>query len=187
MLITVLGPDGTGKTTLAKLIEERYSNIEYIYFGNNIESRKYKYFSKFLYSQKSGKLNTLLKYFFIFINDLYYYRLARNKHVISDRCPIDKYIGTIIKKDKYRNLFHKFTLKLFPNPDYVILLQGDPAVLYKRKEEISESKIISYISLYEKYIQSRNINFLVIDTTKNNIQQTLSLASKQIEKVLSES
>jgi thymidylate kinase len=77
-------------------------------------------------------------------------------------------------------------LKLFPNPDYVILLQGDPAVLYKRKEEISESKIISYINLYEKYIQSRNINFHVIDTTKNNILQTLSLASKQIEKVLSE-
>ena len=187
MLITILGPDGTGKTTLAKLIAEKYFNIDYIYFGNNLESRKYKFFSNFLYANQKGKVNTFLKYIFIFINDFYYYNLARNKNLVSDRCPIDKYIGTIIKKDKYRNLFHKFTLKLFPNPDYVILLQGDPAVLYKRKEEISESNIISYISLYEKYIQSRNISFLVIDTTKNNILQTLSLASKQIEKVLSES
>ncbi len=186
MLITVLGPDGTGKTTLAKLIEERYSNIEYIYFGNNIDSRKYKYFSKFLYSQKSGKLNTLLKYFFIFINDLYYYRLARNKHIISDRCPIDKYIGTVIKKDKYRNLFHKFSLKLFPNPDFVILLEGDADIIYLRKEEILVSTIINYISLYKKYIQSENIEFYTIDTTKNNIQETFNLASKQIEKLLSE-
>ena len=44
MLITILGPDGTGKTTLAKLIAEKYFNIDYIYFGNNLESRKYKFF-----------------------------------------------------------------------------------------------------------------------------------------------
>ena len=43
MLITVLGPDGTGKTTLANKLAEAYDNLEYIYFGNNIESRKYKY------------------------------------------------------------------------------------------------------------------------------------------------
>ena len=49
MLITILGPDGTGKTTLAKLIAEKYFNIDYIYFGNNLESRKYKFFSNFLY------------------------------------------------------------------------------------------------------------------------------------------
>ena len=59
MLITVLGPDGTGKTTLANKLAEAYDNLEYIYFGNNIESRQYKYFSRFLYSQKSG--NCILK------------------------------------------------------------------------------------------------------------------------------
>ena len=40
MLITILGPDGTGKTTLAKQLADDISNLEYIYFGNNIESRK---------------------------------------------------------------------------------------------------------------------------------------------------
>ena len=77
MLITVLGPDGTGKTTLANKLAEGYNNLEYIYFGNNIESRKYKYFNSFLYSQKSGKWNTFLKYIFIFINDFYYFNLSQ--------------------------------------------------------------------------------------------------------------
>ena len=61
MLITILGPDGTGKTTLAKLIAEKYFNIDYIYFGNNLESRKYKFFSNFLYANQKGKVNTFLK------------------------------------------------------------------------------------------------------------------------------
>jgi thymidylate kinase len=186
MLITILGPDGTGKTTLAKLIAEKYSNIDYIYFGNNLENRKYKFFSNFLYANRNGKINTLLKYIFIFINDFYYFHLAKNNHIISDRCPIDKYIGSGIKKDKTRMHYHWLTLKLFPNPDYVILLQGDPAILYLRKKEIPKSVIISYMSLYEKYIKSRKINFSSIDTTKNGIQATLDIASKQVDKLLGE-
>ena len=182
MLITVLGPDGTGKTTLAKLIAERYSNIEYIYFGNNIESRKYKYFSKFLYSQKSGKLNTLLKYFFIFINDLYYYKLARNKHIISDRCPIDKYLGASIKEDRYRKLFHKFTLYLFPKPNFVILLEGDSDILFQRKKEISIPIINRYMLLYREYLTNNNLDFFSIDTTINGIEDTLDLAKLEINK-----
>tara|TARA_B110001450_G_scaffold168828_1_gene157411 strand:- start:1184 stop:1747 length:564 start_codon:yes stop_codon:yes gene_type:complete len=186
MLITVLGPDGTGKTTLANKLAEAYDNLEYIYFGNNIESRQYKYFSRFLYSQKSGKLNIFLKYIFIFINDLYYFRLARKKHLISDRCPIDKYVGTIIFKDKFRNLFHKYSLKLLPNPDFVILLEGDPEVIYLRKKEISSDAISNYIDLYKIYIKSNSIKSYTIDTTKYNIKETYDLATIKIETLLNE-
>ena len=182
MLITILGPDGTGKTTLAKKLAKDISSLEYIYFGNNIESRKYKYFSDFLYAQKSGKLNTLLKYFFIFINDFYYYNLSKKKNLISDRCPIDKYIGTIIKEDKYRNLFHKFTLNLFPNPNFVILLEGDSEIIFHRKEEISIPIIDRYMLLYREYLTKNNLDFFSIDTSVNGIEETLKLAKFEINK-----
>ena len=182
MLITILGPDGTGKTTLAKQLAKEISNLEYIYFGNNIESRKYKYFSDFLYAQKSGKLNTLLKYFFIFINDFHYYNLAKKKNIISDRCPIDKYISTIIKEDKYRNLFHKFTLKLFPNPSFVILLEGNSEIIFRRKEEISISTIERYMLLYREYLTENNVAFYSIDTSVNGIEDTLKIAEFEIKK-----
>jgi len=186
MLITVLGPDGTGKTTLANKLAEGYNNLEYIYFGNNIENRKYKYFSSFLNSQKSGKWNTFLKYIFIFINDFYYFKLSQKKNLISDRCPIDKYVGSIIYKDKFRNLFYKYSLKLFPNPDFIILLEGDSKIIYLRKKEISSVIISKYISLYKKYIKSNSIKFFTIDTTKNNIEETYDLANEIINELLNE-
>tara|TARA_B100000767_G_C19747579_1_gene529260 strand:- start:1612 stop:2172 length:561 start_codon:yes stop_codon:yes gene_type:complete len=182
MLITILGPDGTGKTTLAKKLAEDISNLEYIYFGNNIESRKYKYFGNFLYAQKSGKFNTLLKYFFIFINDFHYYNLARKKNIISDRCPIDKFISTIIREDNYRNLFHKFTLKLFPNPTFVILLEGDSEIIFHRKEEISISILDKYMLLYRHYLTEYNVDFYSIDTSVNGIDETLKIAKLEIQK-----
>ena len=186
MLITILGPDGTGKTTLAKLISNRYKNIEYIYFGNNLENRKYKFFSSFLYSNKKGKLNTLLKYIFVFINDLFYYSLAKTRHIISDRCPIDKYISSVVKNERIRKHYHWLTLKLFPDPDYVILLQGNPLDLFLRKKEISESLISQYIQLYEKYVKSNKIKFIKIDTTTNDKKETFDIASKSIEILINE-
>lgn len=186
MLITVLGPDGTGKTTLANKLAEGYNNLEYIYFGNSIESRKYKYFSSFLYSQKSGKWNTFLKYIFIFINDFYYFNLSQKTHLISDRCPIDKYVGSIVYTDKFRNLFHKYSLKLFPNPDFIILLEGDPEIIYSRKKEISSDVILKHIRLYKKYIEANKIKSYNIDTVVNDVQETYNKASEQIEKLLSE-
>ena len=182
MLITILGPDGTGKTTLAKQLAKDIPNLEYIYFGSNIENRKYKYFSNFLYAQKSGKIYTFLKYFFVFINDFYYYNLAKKKNIISDRCPIDKYISTIIKEDKFRNLFHKFTLKLFPNPSFVILLEGNSEIIFRRKEEISISTIDRYMLLYKQYLNNNNVDFYNIDTSVNGIEETLKIAEFEIKK-----
>ena len=53
MLVTILGPDGTGKTTLARLLAEKIESLDYVYFGYNKESRQYKYFDVFL-SAKTG-------------------------------------------------------------------------------------------------------------------------------------
>ncbi len=186
MLITVVGPDGTGKTTLAKKLALVNNNLEYVYFGNNIDSRKYKYFSSFLNSQKSGKWNTFLKYIFIFINDFHYFNLSQKKHLITDRCPIDKYVGSIVYKDKIRNLIHKFSLKLYPNPDFIILLEGNPEIIYLRKKEISSDVISKYIFLYKNYIKSNSIKYLTIDTVKYSIEETYDFAHLKINELLKE-
>ena len=48
MLITILGPDGTGKTTLANALSEKIDRLEYLYFGGSNESRKYRFFESFI-------------------------------------------------------------------------------------------------------------------------------------------
>ena len=114
------------------------------------------------------------------------FNLSQKKHSISDRCPIDKYVGSIVYRDKLRNLFHKYTLKLFPNPDFIILLEGDPEIIYSRKKEIPSDVILKYIRLYKKYVQSNRIKSLTIDTTKYGIEETYDLAYLKINALLNE-
>ena len=184
MMITVLGPDGSGKTTLARKLSEGISELEYIYFGNNIESRKYQYFNKFIRTQKKGKLNTLLKYIFITINDWYYYRLSRSKNLISDRCPVDKLLGYKINRSIWRYIYHRLATSIMPNPAFVILLIGNPELIYLRKKEISSATIKLYIDWYRKYLQKNKIKHIIIDTSKYDVEETYRIAKEEIMKIL---
>jgi thymidylate kinase len=184
MLIVILGPDGSGKTSLAKLLANNNDNLTYIYFGNNIESRNYTYFKSFLQRDKKGFFFTFFKYIFIFINDFNYYYLAKKKNMIADRCPVDKILGAKLKKDKLRFIYQKFSQALMRSPDYVILLHGDAKVIYDRTKEISEEKIEYYIKFYRNHIAKYKIPFIEIDTTLNDLESSFQIANSNIQKIL---
>ena len=48
MLICIMGPDGTGKTTLAKKLSEELDDLEYIYFGGNKDQREFIWFNEYI-------------------------------------------------------------------------------------------------------------------------------------------
>jgi len=184
MLIAVLGPDGSGKTTLSLSLAEKFDNLSYIYFGNNLESRKYVYFDKFLRKNKKGKIYTLLKYVFILINDFHYYKISKERHFIADRCPIDKLLGAKITNKRSRYFYHRITQFFMPKPDIIIFLHGDSNLLYERKKEISKEIIDLYINFYKQYLTSNNINNINIDTTKNNFEETLEICYSFLKKIV---
>lgn len=184
MLIAVLGPDGAGKTTLARKLAAKYPEITYVYFGNNPESRMYFYFKNFLSIQRKGKLNTILRYLAIFFNDLAYFNKAKREDLIADRCPIDKILQSSIAQDKGRLMYHKLAQKFLPHPDFIILLGGDSHQLYERKKEISVEKIKAYLGFYEDYFKRHKLNFHKIDSVTNDEENTFEIASKLLEKEL---
>ncbi|PKA98305.1 thymidylate kinase [Flavobacteriaceae bacterium MAR_2009_75] len=175
MLIAILGPDGTGKTTLAKKLGEDVDNLDYIYFGYNKDNRRYKYFQDFIKSDLNNFFLIILRKVLVFINDLYYYHLARKKNIISDRCPIDSYIGTKIRGSKMKYYFG-FLSFISPKPGYVILLEGDPQIIFERKQEIPVETIQSTVKNYKEYLKANKIKNTCIDTTKNNIERTYQIA-----------
>ena len=184
MLIVVLGPDGSGKTTLAKSLADNIDGLSYIYFGNNIENRKYIYFNNFLKIKKYGFFNTLLKYIFLLINDFHYYNMSKKKHFISDRCPIDKLLGSKLNQDKGRYLYHKIIQSFMKKPDFIIFLYGDPIILYNRKKEIPINTIEYHINFYREYLSTSGINNIEIDTIKNDIENTFKISYTIIKELI---
>ena len=114
MLVTILGPDGTGKTTLARALAEKTDGLEYMYFGYNKDSRDYQFFDSFVKLETKNILKRIVRKGIRFINDLYVFRYAKKNHIISDRCPIDSYVNTKIQGRKLR-YYYSLLLKIFPN------------------------------------------------------------------------
>jgi len=183
MLIAILGPDGTGKTTLAKALADKITRLNYIYFGYNKESRDYKYFDLFMKSEPRNILERTARKGLQVLNDLAVFRSAKRSHIIADRCPIDRFINTKIQRRILRYYYY-FILKISPHPHFVILLDGDSKIIFNRKKEISESHIKHALLYYKEYLIKNKINHILIDTTKNDIDQTYSIAINTLENQL---
>lgn len=183
MLVTVLGPDGTGKTTLAISLAKKREGLEYIYFGGSNASRKYKFFEKFIKSDLKNIFLKIIRKGLRFINDLYVFQVAKRVNMISDRCPIDNYIITKIQGRKIRYYYY-LILCFLPNPNFVILLNGDPEIICKRKNELSKNEVRKYIEYYKCYLDSNKINYCTIDTVENDIKNTLRIANRELDSII---
>lgn len=179
MLVTILGPDGTGKTTLATKLAEEIKELSYVYFGGSKESRKYRFYAEFIKSDLNNIFLKIIRKALRVLNDFDVYYQAKKQHIISDRCPIDHYIITKIQGRKIRYYYYLLLL-ISPKPDFVILLNGDAETIYKRKEELSVSEIQKYLKYYLSYINKNKIKYCTIDTVKNDIENTLKIAKKEL-------
>jgi hypothetical protein len=110
--------------------------------------------------------------------------MAKKSNIISDRCPIDNYIITKIQGRKIRHYYYLILL-LSPNPEFVILLNGNAEIIYKRKKELSVSDIQKYINYYQQYLNNNKVDYCMIDTVKNDIENTLKIAKDELENRLS--
>ncbi len=184
MLIAITGPDGSGKTTLAKKLADEIDGLTYIYFGSNPENRKYQYFEGFIKRNRSGKLWTALKYLFIFLNDLHYLRKSKKKHLIADRSPIDKYVITAIQRQKYRHLYHRLALRLLPRPDFMFILTGDYQKIFERKKEVSAEVIEQMVKLNQEYAEKRKIPYMLVNTTGHSLPDSADILKSKISSLL---
>lgn len=174
MLIVILGPDGSGKTTLAKGLVEKIDTAHYRYLGHNPD-RKYAYGGKLIKSTENQKgLLHLVGKFLVLANDWVDHHTSKKELAIADRSSIDLLIGNQLFQRKSK-VFYQWILPLYPKPDMVLLLKGDPELIYKRKPEHPPKRLKKLSQLYLNYLKDSSIPFDTIDTTQNSIRQAVDL------------
>jgi len=105
MIITIIGVDGVGKTTLAKNLSRTIKDSTYTYAGYNPENRKYFLFNKFIKKKRKSLLGRFFIRFLIITNDLGDYPDKLNNSIYS-------FFDNLIKDDKFQIKYHPSYLKM---------------------------------------------------------------------------
>lgn len=190
--VAILGPDGSGKTTLIALLSElQWPSVISQYMGPSSKNDMNKYLnyaSKYL-SKIRNKYpkETILGLFsraaWVAICYLdYLERYFRNNWffgskglIVYDRFPCDMYFRnpTILNEIIF--------LKFFPKPKHVFLCLGDSNIIFERKKELlSPEKVEETILLYKEKLNKYKISFDEIDTTKQSIDVSLNFILKTL-------
>ncbi len=176
--IALIGPDGSGKTTIAKatmysdMIKKLFPNKRYIYrnFGILPELKVYaslfklnKYRTKNYIQTKAIRENgTPFSFFRSMIYPVYYgieYFLGRffvwkekgkNKLIIFDRY----FYEYLLQKqfEKCPRWFLLFISKIIAKPDALIFLKNNPKVIYSRKQELYIEEIERQSKICEEIV-----------------------------------
>jgi thymidylate kinase len=171
MIITIIGVDGVGKTTLAKNLSNKIENSIYKYAGYNPENRKYFILNDFIKKAKKSLLQRVLIRLLIILNDLIEFNYQKKSRIkIYDRYIYDNIIQNY-KTD--RQTFYKRLSKIFPKPDLLILLSGDENIIFNRKKELTPQIIKEQTLEYKKIFKELNIEYIEFDTTKLNEKELL--------------
>ena len=173
-IIAFLGPDGSGKTTIIKLLKKKISK-------KNISSKQYHLFPHFFENRKTIIVKNphskkprskflsflkiilwLIKYkIFIIINFFLKYKI-----VIFDRYAHDILIDPLRYRFNLNLKLTNFILKMFPQPNLWVIMVNKPSIIWKRKKEVEYKILARQLKDYKKFAK-KNSNSIICKDTKD--------------------
>ena len=189
IIVSFMGVDGSGKSTLIELLRKRLKNkfrkIKYIHLRpylilldkSTVQANPHK-------SKKTWPilLNFFRILYWLIIYRFFFYLFGNNSNqlIIFDRYAHDLMIDPIRYKFNLPNRVAKFILNLFPNPNLWIVVNAPIKVLEKRKKELPTKELKRQIRTYLNFAKQRK-NSIVVNTN-NSVQSCLSLIIKKINR-----
>jgi thymidylate kinase len=187
IVISFMGVDGSGKSTLIELLRKKLKNkfkkIKYVHLRpylilldkSTVQANPHK-------TKKTWPilLNFIRILYWLIIYRLFFYLFANKPRqlIIFDRYADDLMIDPIRYKFNLPNRITKFILNFFPNPSLWIVLNAPIKVLEKRKKELPTKELKKQIRIYLNFAKQRK-NSIVINTN-NSVQSSLSLIIKKL-------
>ena len=188
MRIAIEGMDGSGKTTISKILTERlgYKYVDkpfkFLFESLNINEFQLKDFEWKLYKTKDEALLTL----FYGLGLLYGTRCNPDKDVIYDRHFVLNYYW---HGDEETMPLHRELIRLCGKPDLTVLLK---ASVFTRMNRIyarnHQDKDLSNCAMYdddydkmENFLQNFDFNYIVIDTEYLSPEEVADIVMQNIE------
>lgn len=165
LIVSFMGVDGSGKTTLAKKLIKFFKNSKYLHLKPYILFKDLRIVVKEPHKQnKSGLVISLLRLFSWFISYKVFFLLNKKKNIyIFDRYAHDIIIDPLRYKHNLSNRTTKFLLNNFPKPDLWIFLKPPIKTLKSRKFELSEQELKHQIKKYSNFFINKK-NVLILNT-----------------------
>jgi thymidylate kinase len=196
--ITLLGPDGSGKTTIAQELIKAFKNTtvdsEYIYLGSKNQTLSNKVKNKLRINKNTEKPKTgrtvardiiavlyhLIRYCLTYFKKVYPLQ-TRRTIVIGDRYYFDLFSSSWYS---IPGLVKKVFIKSMINPNKTFLLVNEPENIYERKQERTVQEIESQIKRYrEMGVYLKNYEEIYTNDSIENITSTILNKVMEMKKV----
>jgi thymidylate kinase len=191
LVISFMGVDGSGKSTLIKKLNERLKksslkiknlHLRPYFFLTDTSTVNSNPHDQKLPSSQLISLIKILKWFFIYHIFFIMNLNKKNQLIIFDRYAHD----LLIDKIRYRfNLPKKLTkliLNLFPKPHLWIVLKAPIKVIEKRKKELSTKELKRQMNEYINFSKKKK-NVIILDTN-NKKYKNISLIIKKMKDIV---
>lgn len=183
--VAVLGPDGTGKTTLTNALSAiPHPPIRRQYMGPSNEREMRRPLAAILklcheqrkeYGVGNGR-GWLARVGWNITNyiDLWERRGRQlPSHLRGIFTVYDRYTCDVFVRHPSRWRFWVY-VRAFPSPDFVVLCSGDPVAIHERKPELEVEEIEAALRLYRRLIEFWNVPFVEVNTTSGGPEDSLA-------------
>lgn len=180
LIISIMGVDGSGKTTITKSLNKKLKKSKYLHLKPYILFKDRRRVVRNPHLQKKSSLiisfiriiSWLISYkFFFTINNNY-------KIYLFDRYAHDILIDPLRYKHNLSKNLTKFILSFFPTPNLWVFLNTDTKTIKSRKCELSDNELKHQIQNYFKFFKTQK-NVLILNSHKKHV-----LISRIIKKII---